>query len=172
MRRKMPTRPMHRRIADAPHNTAIAVDVVDDPYSIGEKIHVVRSLRNDPLAGLMARNFIDRAQFAAGRKWQMYAELAEIGTVKAIDPGKVNVDGRLLPDAYTDSQRKAMRRLIDARDEIGSAGDRMLRRILIDGQTLKQVAAALGLTSARELDFIGRSFRAHLEAIAKLWGLA
>src|SRR3974390_2897019 len=73
-------------------DTETAVEVVDDPYGPG-KIDVVRSVRDDPLAGLRARRFIDEAQFVAGRHWQQCWEDSEIGQVRAIDTTKEPVDG-------------------------------------------------------------------------------
>jgi hypothetical protein len=40
---------------------------VDDPLEAGGTLIVMRSTRNDPLAGLHARRFIDEAQYQAGR---------------------------------------------------------------------------------------------------------
>ena len=70
-----------------PQETGVVVDVVDNPYGPG-KISVTQSTRDDPLAGLHARRFIDAAQYAAGRHWQQCWEDSEIGAIRAIDTTK------------------------------------------------------------------------------------
>jgi hypothetical protein len=63
--------------------------MVPDPWSPhGGKIVVTGSLRDDPLGGLHARKHIDDVQFRAGLFLLELFELAEIGSIQAMDPGK------------------------------------------------------------------------------------
>ena len=58
----------------------VAIDV-EDPMGLepGDKIRVLRSTRNDPLAGMHARKTIDEAQYWGGRDFQRDFEAAERG---------------------------------------------------------------------------------------------
>jgi hypothetical protein len=68
---------------------------VPDPYSkTGRKIVVTATLRDDPLGQLYARRHIDEAQYFVGLKLRELFDLAEIGAIQAMDPGKEPVDGR------------------------------------------------------------------------------
>src|SRR4051794_30810150 len=72
-----------RMASDLPINSVVAPTVVQD--GLGDYIRVLRSVRDDPLAGMMSRKQIDAAQFEAGRLWQQYREDSEIGGARAID---------------------------------------------------------------------------------------
>jgi hypothetical protein len=87
-----PSKAHDRRTTDLLRNAMVAPIIVDDPLEMGSKLVVMRSLRNDPLAGLHSRQFIDDAQFWGGRSFQRDFEAAERGP-KAIDPSKEAVDG-------------------------------------------------------------------------------
>jgi hypothetical protein len=63
-------------------------------FKRGGKIAVTASLRDDPLGKLHARRQIDDAQYRVGLMLTEYFELAEIGSVQAVDPSKEPVDGR------------------------------------------------------------------------------
>lgn len=111
--------------------------VVDDPYEQGAKVSTLRQLRADPLARLHSHRQIDDAQFAAGRAYQNDREIAERGA-KAIDPTKEAVDGGLQPEALTDRQIKARKRLIKIERDLGRRLMTVLDAILIDGKTVEQ----------------------------------
>src|SRR5215510_2842401 len=106
-----------RRATELLRNAMVAPALVDDPYPVnpGDKIMVLRSTRHDVLADLKSRNLIDDCDLAAGRHWQMAYEMAGIGGVRAIDPGKEAVDGGELPEVLTDVQINGMKELRDAR---------------------------------------------------------
>src|SRR3972149_3352384 len=87
-----------RRGMDLPINAQVAPIPVDDPYGTetGEKIVVFRSLRDDPIGAMHARNQVDQAQYAAARHWQRCYEAGEISGAQAIDTTKEGgVRGRL-----------------------------------------------------------------------------
>jgi hypothetical protein len=165
-----------RTAADLPHGAQVVVSIEDDPYSPAgqtDKITVLRSIRDDPLAGMWARDQIDRTQFCAGRMWQRFWEQAGIAGVQAMDPTKEPVDGRgaMRPD-ITDEQLKAYRQLKAARDVMGLEGDRLLREILEEGLSIKRAAYRRGMISERGILYCGRRFGECLETLARLWGLA
>lgn len=65
------------------------------PKNLGNSsLPVTASLRDDPLGRLFARRHIDDAQYRGGLKLLELFELAEIGSLQAMDPGKEPVDGR------------------------------------------------------------------------------
>ena len=172
----MEAKAFDRTTADLPHGAQVVADVVEDPYSPAGESHeitVIRSIRDDPLAGMWARDQIDRTQFCAGRMWQRYWEQAGISGVQAMDPTKEPVDGRgaMRPD-ITDQQLKAYRQLKAARHALGAEGDRLLREILEEGLTIKRAAYRRGMISERGILYCGRRFGECLETLARFWGLA
>ncbi len=161
---------IHERIAaELPINSVISIAIVADPYSDkGETIQVARSLRDDPLAGMLSRGQIDDAQFWAGRRFQFAHEASTIGRLRAIDPGREAVDGGLKPEFLTDSQLRAFKTLLGMRTCLGPDGYQMLFEVLCDRLTFWQLALRREQTTRR----IGRHFRGHLERLAIHCGLA
>ena len=149
-------------------HTETAVDTVPDPYGVGT-ISVLRSTRDDPLAGMFARRFIDSAQFAAGRHWQQCWEAAQIGQIRAVDTTKEPVDGKgPACTPFTDKQREAFRELQLASVVLGYEGDCIIREVLAGRLSLKDV----GIKHHRPKKYIGMRFREALESMAKLWSYA
>jgi hypothetical protein len=166
---------VHDRMAtDLTRNAMVAPAVVDDPYSTiaGEKIRVTRSLRDDTLAWMYSRSFIDTAEFSAGRKWEQYVHWAEIGGVRAIDPTKEAVDGKRLPEPITDRQIEAMQQLRMAEGVLGMEGASLVRDILTHQLTITMAAARRYLLTEQERKYLGRRFRECLDTLAEHWGLA
>lgn len=150
---------------------AVAVEVeVVDPY--GDKVRVARNLRDDPLAGMLARDQIDVAQFEAGRRWQRYHERATIGSVGAIDPTKEAVDGGCIPEPITDGQIEAQTHLNAAREALGSYDTVLVYMVLGERKSLTEVADHWRMSSDLERKYLGRRFRDSLETLASLWGFA
>lgn len=162
-----------RQSTDLPINSIVAVAIVADPYSDqGEKIQVLRSVRDDPLAGMRSRNQIDDAQFAAGRKWQYYAEQCEIGSIQAIDTTKTAVDGGKAREPITDRQIEAFKRLYESNKKLGSERNRLIFDILGLRRTIREAAEARGRFTKYGWDRTGIEFRECLELLAVLWGFA
>lgn len=162
---------IHDRLAEVPtqQRQGIVQDLVENPYKHGETIRVMRATKDDPLAGMHARGWIDTAQLGAGRIWQRHWENAAIGAVKAIDPTKEPVDGKgPIPAAFTDKQRKACMALRQAAIMLGDEGDKLVREILGERRELVMVA----LRHNRAKKYIGQRFRECLETLAKMWMLA
>jgi hypothetical protein len=173
-RRRQPYNPakVHDRMAtDLLRNALVAPIEVDDPYERGEKIVVMRSLRNDPLAGLHSRGQIDQAQHDAGRDFQRDFEAAERGP-RAIDPSKEAVDGGVTPEPITESQQKAARKLGEIYRVLGPDLSALLHDVLIGGMTRSEVAARRGLQGRRWEEFFGERFRGALDRIAVIYGYA
>lgn len=144
---------------------------VDDPLEQGGKLIVMRSTRNDPLAGMHARKTIDEAQYWGGRAFQRDFELAERGP-QAIDPGKEYVDGGMVPEPITEAQQKAAKmlgRVYEALDQDGSA---LIHDVLIHAQSYRQIAAARGFSGERWEKFFGMSVHLHLHTLAWVYGFA
>lgn len=147
---------------------------VDDPLALnpGDKITVLRQLRNDPLARLHSHHQIDDAQFTAGRCYQRDWETAERGA-RAIDPTREAVDGGQLPEPLTDRQAKARKRLVQIERSLGRQMHCVAQGVLVDGKNLELIALELfnrhGQNAARHC---GRLFRDALDVLAVEYGLA
>lgn len=172
-RRAQAERVYDRVGSDLPINARVAVAIVDDPYSsVGEKIRVNRSLRDDPLADMFSRGLIDKAMFEAGRKWQRLHECTEIGPIGAIDPGKEAVDGGRMRDPITDKQIDAFRELGKADMRLGQWGGILIRNLLADQMTVSQMCDLHGCKTGRRMNFLSMRVRECLEDLAVLWGFA
>lgn len=166
---------VHDRLSrDLPINSRVAIAIVDDPLAttLGEKIQVTRSIRDDPLAGMHARQQISDHQLVAGRRWQAHHEGAEVGLLRAIDPAKEYVDGGQFPDPLPDSKIKALEALREADDALGWEGKTIIRAILGDRLTVVEATMARGGRSETDIKYVGKRFRECLETLAVLWGFA
>jgi hypothetical protein len=162
-----------RRSADLPINSSVAVVIVADPYSKdGEKIEVLRSIRNDPLGDMNSRGLLDDAQYLAGRKWQKLHECSTIGVIQAIDPAKEAVDGGVMRDFLTDRQIDAFKELQISYEALGSYGGKLVFQILGEGLSVSEASYRWGYSGAREINYFSRRFRECLETLAIHWGYA
>lgn len=160
-----PAYPHDRRSTDTLSAGEYGVLVIDDPYEQGGKLAVARQLRSDPLARLHSHHQIDDAQFAAGRAFQNDRQIAERGA-RAIDPTKEAVDGGLMPEALTDRQIKARKRLIKIERDLGRRLMGVLEDVLIDGKTIEQVANSRAQST---LKLHGGLFRVALNELAVIY---
>lgn len=162
-----------RTTMDLPINSVVAIDIVADPYSdCGEKIQVIRSTRDDPLAGMRARDYIDDAQLAAGRKWQMLHERSTVGCIRAIDPTKEAVDGGAIRDMLTDPQIEAFKELADAFKTLEPLVNSIIFYVLAERNNIQQTADKLGYHTRHGRDKVSDYFKGGLEQLAGLWGFA
>lgn len=166
-----PSKAHDRRSTDLLRNAMVSPIEVDDPLEMGSKLIVMRSIRNDPLAGLHARQFIDDAQFWGGRAFQRDFEAAERGP-RAIDPSKEAVDGGMMPEPITEAQQRAARQLAEVYRALGLNGSALTENVLIHGLTIEQVCVARGADSDLEKKYLGKRFRECLDCLAKIYGLA
>lgn len=172
MARRSEAEKIHERLSsDLPINSKVAVSIVDDPFSQrGEKISVLRSIRNDPLADMLSRGVIDRALFETGRKWERLHECTQIGPIAAIDPGKEAVDGGRMRDPITDRQIDAFRELAKADVRLGHWGSVLIRNLLADRMTVGQMAELHDCKTGRRANFLSMRVRECLEDLGRLWG--
>lgn len=168
-----PNKPHDRRATESNRGIEnhLTPKEVDDPYEIGGKIIVMRSTRDDPLAGMHSRKTIDEAQYWGGRAFQQDFEAAERGP-RAIDPGKEYVDGGLAPEPITEAQQKAAIKLAKVYKEVGADGAALIHDVLIHAQSYKQIAAARGFAGERWEKFFGMSVHLHLHTLAFVYGFA
>lgn len=161
--------PIHdRRAKDLLRNAMVAIDTVKDPYGQnGERIAVVRSIRDDILAEMKSRGEIDQAQYDAGRKYERYAEQAEIGNVQAIDPRKEAVDGGRGYEGLSDRQINAVRQLSEAARVLGAKGEMVVRTVLIDRKRFSHLGMPERATTSVRIRFF-----TYLEILAEFWGCA
>jgi len=157
---------------DLLRNAQVAPVEVDDPYEEGARIVVLRSTRHDPLADLMSKGQIDQCDYVAGRHWQAAWESAEIGGVSAIDPTREAVDGGQLPEALTDTQRRAMEDLEAARGALGREGHALICDVLGRGMSIAEAARHRGLCSEADRKYAGKRFRECLSTLAVRFGYA
>lgn len=168
-----PSKAHDRRATELHHTVVVDVIEVDNPLAVepGEKIAVVRNLRDDPLGRLQSRRQIDDAQFRGGRAFQYDFETAERGPC-AIDPSKEAVDGGLTPEPITEAQRKAAIRLAGVYRKLGQDGSSLIHAVLIHGNTITGVANSRGLGGRRYEEYFGMRFRECLDTLAKFYGFA
>lgn len=157
---------------DLLRNAQVLPVEVDDPYEAGGRIVVLRSTRHDPLADMKSRGQIDQCDYIAGRHWEAAWENAEIGGVRAIDPGQEAVDGGRLPEVLTDTQRRAVQDLKAAREALGERGDELIRDILGRKLSIHQAAMLRGLTGENDRKYTGQRFRECLSTLAVRFGYA
>jgi hypothetical protein len=172
---RVPTVPVTSNLAasDQPFNAETSIDIVDNPYRPGETITVTRTLRNDPLAGLHARDVIDEAQYQAGRRWQATYEACTIGAMIAIDPLREPVDGGGSRSVdFSALQLDAYNELTRSRELLGEVGYLIVRDVLGDGLKIESVASRRGFHSEAATKYFGRRFRECLETLTIFFGLA
>lgn len=166
-----PDHPHDRRSTDTLAAGEYAPIVVDDPYEQGGKLGVLRQLRCDPLARLHAHHQIDEAQFHAGRRYQADWETAERGP-QAIDPTKEAVDGGRIPEALTDRQIRARKRLVALEPKLGSVMLNLANGVLIEKLSIEGYSVTQGRSGRRWANYYGKMFRDSLDVLAVEYGLA
>jgi hypothetical protein len=171
---------VHQQVAELPYNGQAVLDTVDNPnYRVGyhngedKTLSVMRSIRDDPLAGLWARKQIDKVQFDAGREWQRHYETAGIGQVVAVDPLREPVDGGGAGRAdWSDRQSYAFYKLKESRTFLGLSGYALVSDVLGLGLPIIEVARRRGNEGQHWVKYYGMRFRECLESLALGWGHA
>ena len=137
---------------------------------------VIASIHRDPLGQMYARDQIDHARYLAGRYYQELVSIAEIGSVKAFDPGKPVVDGGCPMDPINDRQQAAAKRLRWMHQTLflahGHEGVNLTRAVLIDKHPISRVARQSGDNSRQNVDFLRTLFQRCLTRLAILAGYA
>jgi hypothetical protein len=159
-----------RQSRDLLRNARVSAMEVVDPLD-GEKIVVLRSTRDDPLADLHARHMIDEAQYHAGREFQRHFEAVESGA-RAIDFTKEAVDGGRNYEGITDARMRSSDMLTIAYEKLGLNGQVIVHEVLVHNLTRKQMAESRGLSGKRWEEYIGMRFRECLDTLALVYGFA
>jgi hypothetical protein len=156
-----------------PRHLEVATVEVDNPLALepGEKIVVLRSIRNDPLGRLHSHRQINEAQYQGGRAFQHDWERAERGP-RAVDPTREYVDGGQMREPITEGQRKAVLRLNRAERELGADGSALVHDVLVHGMTMAQIGERRGLRSQRWKDYFARRFCECLDRLALIYGFS
>ncbi len=160
-----------RRATDLLRNAQVSPIEVDDPLEIGGTLIVMRSTRNDPLAGLHARKSIDEAQYQGGRAFQHDFECIQAGP-QAVDASQPYVDRSFRHRSMSDAFSGALARLKVADRALGQLGASLSRDVLIHGMSIQQVGVARGTGGEIELKYLGRRFRECLDCLALVYGFA
>lgn len=169
MRGAAMTKKIHDRKATETLAAGKYADVeIDDPYERGSKIEARRQYRGDPLGRLHAHRQIDDAQYHAGREYQKDKDALSPGA-RAIDPTQEAVDGGRMPEAITDQQIAARKRIMKIEGELGRRLTRVLEEVLIGQKSIRRLTdtEAQGV-----LRLHGALFRVALNELAELYGFS
>lgn len=172
-RKSKPFNPAHDRMAtDLLRNAKVAPVEVDDPYEEGGKIIVMRSTRDDPVADMHARGHLTDCEFATCRHWQNAYERSEIGGVRGIDPTLEAVDGGRVWEGLTDTQRKAILSVSNARNILGENGNYVITQVLGHKKTIEQLAFEWkgAKRDTAGCKYVRRRFHECLETLGILFG--
>ena len=135
-----------------------------------------RSIRNDPLGQMWAREQIDYARYLAGRHYQELTALGEIGSVQAMDPGKPIIDGSCPGEVLTDRQHQAAKQIVGLNAKLaerhGQEAVWLTKSVLIERQTVSQAAALAGRCDRKDLEFLRTLFGKCLTELAIVLGYA
>jgi hypothetical protein len=137
---------------------------------------VVRALKDDPVGRMHSRRQIDEAQYSAARAYQQAADRSMLGSVKSVDLSRTRVSGIVAADPLPPHRQRAMKALRAAEDALlrrhGFEGLGLCRSVLIDRQSVEQMARLRGAESAREVSFWTGLFRHCLNVLALTFGFA
>ncbi|WP_316176171.1 hypothetical protein [Bradyrhizobium sp. SZCCHNRI1073] len=162
-------RKKQRHATDFNRQAIVAVIEVDDPLEEGKKTEVLRSIREDPLGDLHAREMIDEAQYQAGRAFQRDFEAAETGA-RAIDFTREAVDGGMMADPLSEAHMRATEQLKIVYRKLGLTDSALVNDVLVHNMTRAQVAAKRGYNSRARVEYYGIRFRDCLDCMALIYG--
>ena len=160
-----------RRTCDLVRGAEVAPIEIDDPLEAGGRLYVMRSTRNDPLASLHARKYIDDAQYQGGRAFQGDFETIQ-SRPQAVDASQPYVDRSFMPRGISEAYSGAFDRLNAAHAALGQIGSALAHDVLIDGRTMAKVAARRNLAGEQWEKYFGMRFRECLDCLALVYGFA
>jgi hypothetical protein len=115
-------------------------------------------------------------QFAAGREWQRYFEMAQISALKGQNFMLEPVDGGGFSAELLDKRRKAtakaIAKLTYCRAILGETGNAIVTLVLGANMPIAQAALARGMVTRREVEYVGQRFRESLSDLARVFGYA
>jgi hypothetical protein len=148
--------------------------VVEDPHGTfkGEKIKVLRALRDDPLADMHNRGQIDDPLFMAARKLQATHRRATVGSISAIDTTKDVVDGGKGYEGLTNDQVDAFKELKEVDKLLGPNVAFVVRAICLENLSATALAKRLsgGSASGHRREWIMGGLRTGLGKLVVYWG--
>jgi hypothetical protein len=130
------------------------------------------NLRDDPVGVLHRRGKLGEAADAeirlqAARRMEGLYEMAAIGALQAIDPGKDVIDGGGFGEPDTERRMAAQQELDYIAGRLGEEGAELVELVLWSKMTIIQVAMMYGVADQQlELKFLGRLFRGCLDTCA------
>lgn len=149
--------------------------VVQDPYQPRATLVVMKNIRTTPLDNLLWKKRITDVEKQAGEQYQRLWEASEIGGAKAIDYARSRVDGGAGPQfPLTQAVVSARMELIRVHEELGATAATVLRLVVGEGMTIRQVVETQprlcgGLVGTRGEGYIaGRTVEA-LRDLVQLW---
>lgn len=136
------------------------------------------ALRDDPVGQMHKRGQLDGdasgvadVRLKAARYLQALYEIVEIGGAKAMDPGKPVISGGKPCEPDIDARRYAAKRLIEIEADLAKRDKELLRLVLWQKMSLKQVAALYGMAGNQDISGLGFQFRACLDVAAEHVGI-
>lgn len=164
----------NQSVASLPNVAAITVDDPREQTTAGKPIRRVKliNIRNDPLGQMLKRKQIKEVQYKGGRHWQSLYEMTKIGVSCGGDPTKEYVDGGRYAEPDTERSERARKKLAAIDAVLGLEGQTLIRRVLDDKLSLRQIAEQRGQVKYEELEYIGKRFRECLDTLAVELGYA
>jgi hypothetical protein len=137
------------------------------------RLVVVRSLRGDHIARMVARHQILQSQFEAGRHYQSLHEIAFARALHSLDLAAPVIDkNRYGVEPFSDQQRSAIRRLrmIDGTLALRLGVDvlELMQAVLLGGRSV----AGASRQGGRKASYWCTAFRLALDEIAAIAGIA
>lgn len=160
-----------RRTHDLLRNAQVAPIEVDCPIEPGGTLIVMRSIRNDPLANLHDRKFIDDAQYWGARSFQHDFERVEQGP-QAVDSSKPYVDCSRNPQPLPMGFSEALARLNRAERSLGPDGSALVHAFLIHSMSYRKIAESRGMPGKRWEEYFGMRVHECLHRLSYAYGFA
>lgn len=170
----MPRLKPARRIpsaAPAAHGARqLGVRVVEDPFDPSNKISVPVNQRADFLRRAHARGEIDLAQLMAAERLRQAHEAVEACGLRAVDHGRVMVDGGRHGSSVSERALRAAGILREAQALLGWQGYRLVVAVAVEGLTGSLIAEQS--TTAIDRKVAQGMVRGSLDQLAVMWGYA
>lgn len=180
--------PPKKHVNPAQRRAAFIKDKVDNPYAglpaqgqMRGKEQVYRRTSDNPLLTMMARKYIDQAQYLAAQKY-LNAHLISTGQSGiGMDYARQKVDGGGVALTLTERQLQASDIIRAANRELKASGrndkspmEAVLRvqKIVGEGLTVTQYCQIIrGVKSSKSVSKQMACLREDLTVLAKMWGL-
>ncbi|WP_298428364.1 hypothetical protein [Rhodoblastus sp.] len=152
---------------------SLAVEMVDDPQRPGEKAPAVVRRANG-LDHLKSHGRLTEAQAHAGEAFVKLYELANGPNLRALDYGRVRVDGGRRDYGPGNARFKALQTLLETREAIGERSFYLIAQIGGKGRSLSDVAGEVakefGMSASAARAYVPARLTEALDALAGHWG--